>query len=210
MTEEHIETQEQKAAGGPSPALLVLVLLPLFGILAALAMVVANLPQSPDYDDIPLGRAETEGLTATLIGRTAPDFELTDLDGQPVRLSDLRGRAVLLNFWQTTCAPCVREMPAFEEFAQFQGPQGTAVLAVSFSETADMVRDFLNDLGVSGVPVALDPDAVVRRQYSVQGIPMTFVIDAEGVVRYVKLGEMTVDEMEVYSALVNEEPQPDL
>src|SRR5215203_2996693 len=110
----------------PSPVLIIFLLLPILGIVAALIMVVQNeRQQNPDVIDLP---AELERRAAALMNYTAPSFAVTDLEGTPVSLDEYQGRVVFLNFWTTDCPPCVRELPAFAQFASEQGETGAAVL----------------------------------------------------------------------------------
>ena len=116
----------------PSPVLVIFLILPILGIIAALIMVVQNeRQQNPDVIDLP---AELERRAAALIDYTAPTFAVSDLEGNPVSLDDYRGRIVFLNFWSTDCPPCVRELPAFAQFVSEQGDTGAAVLTVNMGD----------------------------------------------------------------------------
>lgn len=197
-----VEDTTAKAQGKPAPALLVFLILPLVGILVALLMVLFNDNNNPALSTAPI---QTNSLR--LIDSAAPPFELSNLDGQRVNLSDYAGRPLLLNFWQTTCAPCVRELPAFSEFISNQGETGTAVLAINFDETAADINRFFTQNNISGIPVVLDIDSTVRRAYNIVGIPVTYGIDAEGIIRYWQVGEMSLEEMEeMAAALQGEDP----
>lgn len=128
----------------------------------------------------------------------APEFTLTGLNGETIRLVDLRGRVVFVNFWATDCEPCVRELPAFEAFMREQPPDGAVVLAVNGGESADTVSMFLGELGVESIPVALDTDLSVRGQYGVIGLPTTFILDGEDVMRSRHMGEITLENLRTY------------
>jgi peroxiredoxin len=142
---------------------------------------------------------------APVVGAPVLDFSLPDLTrGDMVRLSDFSGRPVFLNFWATWCEPCKRELPAFEQFTAEQGEDGAAVLAVNTGEDAATVRDFLQAQGVSGLRVLLDPEATAADQYGVYQIPVTFVIDAAGFVRYPHYGEMTAEDLAGYLTALEE------
>ena len=128
----------------------------------------------------------------------APDFELPTLDGrQLVSPADYAGRPLFLNFWATWCAPCVRELPALQEFAATHASDdaGPALLAINLGESAETVSAFLREIGVTDLLVALDISQVVKRDYGVQNLPTTFVIDGEGMVLAKQLGEMTYEQM---------------
>src|SRR5262249_1716850 len=136
--------------------------------------------------------------TVDVLGSPAPDFHLQSLDGQTVRLSDFRGRIVFLNFWATWCEPGRRELPAFQAFMQNQPPNGPVVLAVDVNESADTVTTFLDQLGVRDLAILLDSNHEVADAYGVAPIPVTFVINAAGIIRYSKYGEMKGVDLQAY------------
>jgi peroxiredoxin len=109
----------------------------------------------------------------------APGFLLNDSDGKVVRLDDLRGKVVLLNFWATWCPPCRLEMPSLEALQRQLGPRGLAVLAVASRDNPGAVRSFFNEHRLS-FPALLDPDAHAYGVYAVWSLPTTFVIDKQG------------------------------
>lgn len=112
----------------------------------------------------------------------APDFTLSGPDGKPVKLSSLRGKVVLLNFWATWCPPCREEMPSMEKLYQsFRGRPDFVMLAVSSGETKAVVDQFLKKTPYS-FPILLDPTGEVSAMYSISAIPTTYLIDAKGVV----------------------------
>ena len=138
----------------------------------------------------------------------APDFELPMLDGiSLVSPVDYAGRPLFLNFWASWCAPCVRELPALEAFAidHSADPAGPAVLAINLGETAAVISAFLDELDILSLPIAMDINQAVKRDYGVQNLPTTFVIDSQGTVRHMKLGEMTYEEMSLYLAALDDE-----
>ncbi len=119
-------------------------------------------------------------------GKLAPDFLLPTLKGE-VRLSDLRGKALLVNFWATWCGPCRKEMPqlvaAYERYRQ----EGLEIVAVNLQEPEDRVRRFMEEFGAR-FTVALDKTGAVVREYQLLGIPTTFFIDRQGVIRSIFRG----------------------
>ncbi|WP_423225610.1 TlpA disulfide reductase family protein [Candidatus Amarolinea aalborgensis] len=121
------------------------------------------------------------------VGFPAPDFSLSRLDGQSVRLADWHGQPVVLNFWATWCPPCRAEMPALQAAAQAYGDQGVRVLGVNQAEEANQVAGFMQTLGLD-FPVLLDRDAAVSQLYRVRSLPTTFFIDREGVIREIIIG----------------------
>ena len=131
--------------------------------------------------------SSTQGTQGTKVGDQAPDFQLDNLAGTSVSLSDFRGNPVMLNFWATWCGPCVREMPAIQSMYEEQSIKGLVLLAVNLGGTSSQVKEFLqnNDLFL---PVLLDIDREVAQKYGIQYIPTTFFIDKEGIIQVVKVG----------------------
>lgn len=121
------------------------------------------------------------------VGSPAPGFELIDVDGGAASLQAARGRVVLLNFWATWCAPCRAELP---ELAKLQKTHGDdlLVLAVSVDKKAANVRTFLQRAAITGIAVALDPQAEVAARYQPRAMPATYIVDRRGVLRYQHLG----------------------
>ena len=119
-------------------------------------------------------------------GFLAPDFELPTLDGSSVRLSDLRGKPVIVNFWATWCPPCRAEMPALQQVAQRYEARGLTVLLVNQSEPPAQVRAFLDSLGIT-LPTLLDNGSVAF-VYRVRGLPTTVFIHPDGRVEDIVTG----------------------
>ncbi len=119
----------------------------------------------------------------------ASDFYLRDLDGELVRLSDFRGKVVLLNFWATWCPPCRKEMPAMQQLYQVYKDKGLEIVAVSVdTASTGEVRAFVEELGLT-FPVLHDRDSLVSRLYSNPGVPSSYLINAQGKLAYRVLGE---------------------
>jgi len=115
-----------------------------------------------------------------LIGAVAPDFELQTLDGRSLRLSSLRGKAVLLNFWATYCGPCKIEMPWFVELQKEYGPQGFQIIGVAMDDAStDDITKFANDMGVN-YPILLGKEAVGLSYGGVNVLPTTFFLGRDG------------------------------
>jgi len=113
-------------------------------------------------------------------GVTAPDFTLESLDGKTVRLSDFRGKGVLLNFWATWCQPCKIEMPWFAELQKQYGPQGLQIVGVAMDDASPKeIAEFAQDLGVN-YPILVGKEAVGDAYGGVQFLPATFYIGRDG------------------------------
>lgn len=123
------------------------------------------------------------------VGKLAPTFTLATPDGTPVSLEGLRGQVVLVNFWATWCPPCRAEMPAIQAaYAQYQ-PQGFTVVAVTANEQPENVTSFFSSRGLSFA--ALLDDGRVHSAYRASGLPSSFFIDRQGVVRAIYRGAMS-------------------
>jgi peroxiredoxin len=120
-------------------------------------------------------------------GDPAPEFHFEDAAGTTFALSDFKGRSVMLNFWRTTCGPCILEMPHLQEvYNEWQGGE-VVILLLNIGEDADTVNEFLDTLGLS-LPVILDREAFAAAEYGAYSIPCTFFIDKEGGIRGIKIG----------------------
>lgn len=119
----------------------------------------------------------------------APDFALKTLEGKTVRLSELRGKkVVLINFWATWCPPCRLEMPTMQQiYTEYKG-RGFEVLAINIEPDAkDEIRDFMKELRLT-FPVLLDSDMKVTRKYRLIGLPVSMLIDRQGIIRSKEIG----------------------
>ncbi|MFZ3127359.1 MAG: TlpA disulfide reductase family protein [Rhodoferax sp.] len=116
-----------------------------------------------------------------------PALQASDLTGKVWRLADLRGKAVLINFWASWCEPCRAEMPSLQALAQRQGAQKLVVLAVNFKESATTATQFAQRSGLT-LPVLLDPQGAIARQWGVRIFPSTVLIGSDGRVRAVVRG----------------------
>ena len=126
---------------------------------------------------------------APRVGWLAPGFELSDLYGQSVSLESLRGQYVMLNFWATWCGPCRAEMPFMQEI--YESPEwseaGLLIVAVNVGESASQANEFMNEFGL-GFQVLLDSATKTAAEYNIRGIPTTFFIDRDGIIRDIRVG----------------------
>jgi peroxiredoxin len=125
-------------------------------------------------------------------GGPPPKLELKDLDGRLHRLSDYRGRVVLINFWATWCAPCRDEMPSIQELKRKLSGRPFVVLAVNLDEPESRIRNFLTQVKVD-FTVLLDPERKVAKAWQARVLPASFVIGPDGRIRYNLVGEINWD-----------------
>ena len=119
-------------------------------------------------------------VAGELRGQVAPDFELQSLDGKNMKLSDFRGKAVLLNFWATWCGPCKIEMPWFVELQKQYGPQGFQIIGVAMDDAStEDIAKFARQMGVN-YPILLGKEAVGQSYGGVNVLPTTFFVDRDG------------------------------
>lgn len=127
----------------------------------------------------------------------APTFVLHDLKGTEYDLANYRGKGVLINFWGTYCPPCEKEMPYLESAYQDYKDQGIEVLAINVEEPTRIVNQFVSEKKLS-FPILLDRDGEVLDLYHVQNLPITFLVNQDGVIEKKVFGEMTEDDIRGY------------
>ena len=135
-----------------------------------------------------------EGAVAPRVGQPAADFQVEGLDGQSIRLSQFKGQPVWINFWATWCAPCRAEFPEMEAVYRKNQAQGLVLLAVSFSEQPADVAGYVERARPS-FTIGVDPPGVVAGQYRVMGLPTHVFVDAEGIIRDIRVGPMNQELM---------------
>ncbi len=123
-----------------------------------------------------------------LMGAVAPDFELQSIEGANLKLSSLRGKAVLLNFWATYCGPCKIEMPWFVELQKQYGPQGFQIVGVAMDDAStDDIKKFAQEMGVN-YPILLGKEAVGLSYGGVNVLPTTFFLERNGKIIFREFG----------------------
>jgi peroxiredoxin len=142
-----------------------------------------------DADKLPVGLEE---------GNLAPEFSLFDLAGNEVRLSDYRGKKVLLNFWATWCPPCKAEMPYMQEYYEEYQKDGFEILAVNATVTENSTEDVVKFVEENGLtfPIPMDEKNQVSSGYEIMAYPTSFFIDSDGVIRSKIIGGMTKEYLE--------------
>lgn len=133
-------------------------------------------------------RAQGQQQTAAGTRKAAPDFTLQDANGTPVKLTDYKGKVVLLNFWATWCGPCAMEIPWFMEFQQKYKSQGFEVLGVSMDDEGwKVVKPYVSEHRIN-YRVVLGNDSVSQLYGGVDSLPTSFLIDQQGRVAFVHVG----------------------
>ncbi|WP_425412174.1 peroxiredoxin family protein [Neobacillus massiliamazoniensis] len=167
-----------------------IVLISLLTVAIVQAMEKKNEPQNNEQTTTPTAN----GLK---IGAKAPDFELKTLTGETVKLSSLKGKKVMLNFWATWCPPCKAEMPEMEKFYQSAG-KDIVILAVNIDPQND-VKGFADKNGIT-FPILLDEKDHVNQVYQILSIPTTYFIDSNGTIQNKFTGGMNLDMMKKYTS----------
>ncbi|MGB7904839.1 MAG: TlpA disulfide reductase family protein [Steroidobacteraceae bacterium] len=132
-------------------------------------------------------------LGAANPGAPAPDFTLAARDGGKVRLADLKGQVVMINFWATWCGPCRQEMPLLAQLNTKYEPLGFTLLGVNVEPDSAAAVAWLKGMPVT-FPILFDTDSVVAGNFGVEGMPSTVFVDRKGQVRYVHRGYKVGDE----------------
>jgi cytochrome c biogenesis protein CcmG, thiol:disulfide interchange protein DsbE len=134
-------------------------------------------------------------------GQPAPDIVGTTLDGQALRLTALRGRPVIVNFWGPSCVPCRSEFPLFKSKVTEHAADGLAIVGVLMYDPPEQARAFVAQYGAAW-PTVLDPDGTVRAAYQAVARPQSYFIDRQGVLRTIQIGEVVADEFEQQYATI--------
>jgi peroxiredoxin len=129
----------------------------------------------------------------TLVGKDAPDFALKGLDGRNLRMSEFRGQVVLVNFWARWAGDSRQEMPALDRINTTYNRAGLVVLGVSVDEDLKRAREFADSMHVS-YPILFDTGSDIGRDYFLERMPVTVLVDRAGVVRYSSVGFKRGDE----------------
>ena len=152
-------------------------------------VVIAITPESTNND--PAAENNLPAIDAN-VGFRAPDFELTAITGESLRLSNFSGQYVILNYWTSWCIPCSRELKILQSY--FSNPQDEDLVILTINgieqDSLSGAQEMISELGLT-FPVILDEGATIWETYRVLFLPTTFFIDKDGVIRYIKLGEFT-------------------
>ena len=134
-------------------------------------------------------------IESPLVGRTAPEFRLVSLDGATIDLAGLRGRSVVLNFWASWCIPCRDEAPLLRAAQDRYAALDVAFLGVVYQDSAPSAQAFVDRYGIA-YPSLLDPDGRTALDYGVYGIPETYFIAADGIIRAKQIGPLDAATLE--------------
>lgn len=126
------------------------------------------------------------------INAVAPPFELLNMDGERVRLTDLRGNPVIINFWATWCEPCLVEMPILQSLYEKSRANGLRVLAVNMGEPPDLLQEWRSDLGIT-YDILIDERQTVAALYVLRGQPSTYVVSPNGIITHIFYGPASED-----------------
>lgn len=178
-------------------------------VMAVIWSVARREPQAVTLVPVLVGAALWWGGSATLLGQDEaegqlPSLWVSDMSGQGVNVQDLQGEPVVINLWATWCPPCRREMPVFER-AQDDWP-GVHFVYANQGETAEIVRSFIEDQGLSLQTLWLDGPSLLSQEFEARGLPMTLFFDAEGQLAERHLGEVSSARLAQYLASLSEAP----
>ena len=130
-----------------------------------------------------------------LVGGPAPLFELKTVDDQAIKLADLKGKFVVLNFWATWCVPCIKEMPEFQKIHQSSSNKNIEVIAINFTESKKKVEDYIQGRHL-GFTVLLDGFGNISGKYKVRNLPVTYLITPDGIIQEEIIGGITQEIIE--------------
>ena len=156
----------------------------------------------------PFTPSTSAGEVSAVNAVSAPDWQLSDLDGATVQLRDYRGRVVLINFWAGWCTPCLKEMPSLQRLSTSMEGKPFALLTINTGQSRGAATRSVRQTKVQ-LPVLLDRNGDVFRQWKGRMLPTSFILDREGRVRYRILGDMEWDNdrevEEILAALLRED-----
>ena len=183
-----------------------------------LILVIGIMAADVFFDQRAIAQSQTEAAVqsdldlpvGTKVGELAPNFTGTTLDGETIRLSDLRGKTVLINVFASWCGPCRLEMPHLVEASDQFEDQEVVFVGINLQENPEAVQAFRDEFNVQ-FPLVLNEDgSLTNNLYTPIGLPTSWFIDQDGVVRYVFAGAMTRDVLQnvLDDVITGREPDP--
>lgn len=188
------------------PTWAIFLIFPLIGLVGFIAILAsgsgsddntpeASFPTPPPIETTPVPTP----IQVTVIDSPAPDSEILDAAGEAFTLQDYSGQIVVVNFWATWCPPCVEEMPTLQTYAQEN--EDVIILAVTDpndAQTMDEIEAFISEYNLTNIHFGFDDERVLPSAMGVMNLPMTFVVDRDGIVRFRQIGEVTADDLDFY------------
>ena len=169
-----------------------IVVLLVVALMFGLAMGMLIISNNPSVFSSPSAIVPSSGSSRLRIGKPAPDFTLNTLAGTPVKLSDLRGKRVLVNFWAAWCAPCIEEIPALKAaYVELQKTNSDIVfVGIGYQDKTENLKSFVE---INKLPYTIVEDSTGKTgdAYNILGMPTSFFIDSSGVLQQVETGVLT-------------------
>jgi cytochrome c biogenesis protein CcmG, thiol:disulfide interchange protein DsbE len=145
----------------------------------------------------------SHGPKITKVGSEAPDTQLTDISENRLRLSDMKGSVVFINFWATWCGSCVEEMPSIERLSRLLSENTRfRIVTILYKDDLGRAISYMKQNGYT-FPVYLNPDESAARSFGITGVPETFILDKKGILREKVIGPAPWDAPEFIQALQN-------
>lgn len=152
------------------------------------------------------GPGDRPGAMA-VVGQPAPTFTLTDLHGKNWRLADLQGKVVFLNFWATWCQPCLQEMPSMAALNRKMPADAFQMITILHNDRPEIAGNLAQKMGLT-FPVLVDANSIAARQYGLTGVPETYIIDPQGILREKFIGPLNWDSPAALDLMAKYLPEP--
>lgn len=128
------------------------------------------------------GPRDEQPLVKAVKGQPSPNFTLTDIKGKNWQLSDQHGKVVFINFWATWCPPCIQELPSMEALSKRMSNTSFQMLTIMYNDRPELGQSMVNKSGYT-FPVLIDSDSSVAKEYGLTGVPETYIVDRQGILR---------------------------
>jgi cytochrome c biogenesis protein CcmG/thiol:disulfide interchange protein DsbE len=149
--------------------------------------------------------ARAPSTSPTAVGNLAPDFNLVDLDGDPVRLTDFRGRPLIINFWASWCGPCVEEFPLLRDALDRYRDSDLAIVGIVYQDRSEAARAFMERTDAPW-PATMDPGDRVAASYGILAPPETYFVGRDGTIVARQIGQFSASSLqEKIAAIIAEE-----